>query len=522
MDYFIGIDIGTGSTKAVALTTEGKVLHAEKVSYPTVTPQPQFSEQVPELIWQAFLKCIQRVVAYLHESPRGISLSTAMHSLIPVDEAGTPLMNMITWADNRSADIARRIKNSSTGEALYRQTGTPIHAMTPLSKIIWLRENTPELFQKTHKFISIKEYVWFKLFNTFEIDHSIATATGLFDIETLHWNETALNLCDIAAANLSVPVSTHYCRRDANPALAHQLQLAPGTPFIIGASDGCLANLGSFATEPGVAALTIGTSGAIRVANTVPTFNFRAMTFNYLLDEQTFISGGPINNGGVVLKWYVESFLKKKLMSPADYVEVLAELDHVPVGAGGLIFLPYLLGERAPLWNSEACGVFFGITPQHTQAHFTRAVIEGISMALYHISKALEESGLVINRVHVSGGFVHSHEWLQLMADIFGKPISLVNLEDASAIGAAYLAMKSLNVIANYATLKPELVTTFHPRDEHHRVYTERNFPLYQQLYKSLMVDMAVWHEMHEPATTAVNFAETSRAIDPSPNTFKV
>lgn len=510
MDYFIGIDIGTGSTKAVALTVTGKVLHSEKVSYPTITPQPQFSEQAPELIWQAFLKCIQRTVSHLKASPRGISLSSAMHSLIPVDEAGAPLMNMITWADNRSADIAQRVKTSAAGELLYEQTGTPIHPMSPLCKIIWLRENEPALFNKTAKFISIKEYLWFRLFRAFEIDHSIATANGLFHIEKKQWNETALGLCDITPAKLSTPVSTSYTRRDMDRTLATQLQLAPDTPFVIGASDGCLANLGSFAIEPGVAALTIGTSGAIRVANATPIYNFRAMTFNYLLDENTFICGGPINNGGIVLKWYVECFLKRQLSAAADYDEVLADLEHVPAGADGLIFLPYLLGERAPIWNSDACGVFFGITPRHTQAHFTKAVVEGISMALCHIGKALEESGLVINRVHVSGGFVRSHAWLQMMADIFGKPIGLVSTEDASSIGAAYLAMKSLNAIKSYDVLKPEHITTLYPRAENHRVYTGRNFPLYQNLYKNLTVDMAIWHDLTNTTAAAVNFAETA------------
>ena len=507
MQYFIGIDIGTGSTKAVAITPAGDVLHSEHASYPTLTPRAQYSEQAPELIWQAFLKCLQRVVRHLGEPPRAIALSSAMHSLLPVDATGTPLMNMITWADNRSSEIAEQIRNSSMSELLYDQTGTPIHTMSPLCKIIWLRENAPDIFHKAHKFISIKEYVWFRLFGVFEADHSIASATGLFDIVKLTWNANALNLCQISEDKLSDLVSTAASRSGLPADIEQQLGLTPDTQFVVGASDGCLANLGSFATAPGVAALTIGTSGAIRLANSTPTSNFSAMTFNYRLDEDTFISGGPINNGGVVLKWYVERFLQKELVTAADYEAVLAELNNAPPGAQGLIFLPYLLGERAPIWNSEACGVFFGITARHTQAHFTRAVIEGISLALYHIAQSLDESGLHIERIHVSGGFVRSPQWMQLLADIFGKPIGLVSTEDASAIGAAYLAMKSLGVITSYAELDGTLTTIFYPEPENHRVYLDKNFPLYRNLYKHLMLDMVVRNEMYASAPTE-NYAE--------------
>jgi gluconokinase len=497
MQYLIGIDIGTGSTKAVALEHHGKILHTEHVAYPTISALPQFSEQDPEIIWEAFIQCVSRLTTHLKQKPTALSLSSAMHSLIPVDNKGRPLMNMITWADNRSADIATRIRNSATGEILYEQTGTPIHAMSPLCKIIWLRENAPEIFQSTAKFISIKEYLWFKLFGFYEIDHSIASANGLFDILQLKWNDHALRLCQISADQLSVPVSTTFNRKNILPDVADLLNTPSETPVFIGASDGCTANLGSLAIAPGVAALTIGTSGAIRVANTSPTYNFEGMNFNYRLDEETFISGGPINNGGVILKWYVQQFLKKPLETGADYQAVLDDLKTTPAGADGLIFLPYLLGERAPIWNSDSCGTFFGIQTRHTQAHFTRAVLEGICMALFHIGKSLEESGLAIHKIHVSGGFVRSHDWLQLLADIFGKRIVLISHEDASAIGAIYLAMKGLGLITSYQELLQKDPLIFNPDLENHKVYMERNFPLYKNIYKNLKLDMAIWNEQN-------------------------
>ena len=190
-----------------------------------------------------------------------------------------------------------------------------------------------------------------------------------------------------------------------------------------------------------------------------------------------------------MLKWYVEVFLRKSLDTSADYDAILDEITSVKPGAEGLIFLPFILGERAPLWDSEASGVFFGIRNYHTQAHFTRAVIEGISLALYSIANAMESSGLLINEIHVSGGFVHSEEWLQILADIFNKKISLINAEDASAVGAAYLGMKSLGLIQDYYDLKPKADATYLPNEKNNQVYKEV-FSIYESLYKKLTPDM--------------------------------
>lgn len=481
--YVIGIDLGTGSAKGIALDHTGKVIDTAQVPYPTLQPKPNFQEQAPELIWQAFLKCISRITKSLQKSPDAVSLSSAMHSVIPVDEEGNALMNMIIWADNRSAANARNIHQSPSAQRIYEETGAPIHAMTPLCKIPWLKENEPDLFKKTARFISIKEYIWFKLFRQFEVDYSIASATGLMDIEKLIWNENALGTARIHDGQLSKLVNTNHSRVCTDAAVCRQMGVKEGTPFFIGASDGCLANVGSFATEEGYMALTIGTSGAVRVARKRPMRNFKAMTFSYRLDETSYICGGPTNNGGVILKWYAENMLGKKLDTANDYLMLLKTLPETRPGAEGLIFLPYILGERAPIWSSDACGVFFGMRGHHHQGHFIRAVIEGISMALYHIARGMIEAGLSITQIHVSGGFVQAEEWLQILANIFGKKICLINTADASAIGAAFLAMKNLGLIRDYQQLKPAEVKEFLPQEACADTYQEL-FLRYRNLYE--------------------------------------
>lgn len=494
----IGVDIGTGSVKAIRMTAQGQIVQQAQVAYPTLTPAPDVQEQAPEVVWQAFVKVLQRISATTGGAPAAVALSSAMHSLIPVDERGIPLMNMMIWADNRSAAIADTLKNSPLGQALYRATGTPIHPMSPLTKVRWLSQQMPDLIKRTAKFIGIKEYIWHKLFGVFEVDHAIASATGFFDIIQRSWHPPALDFAGITADQLSKPVPTSWMRQGTLPDIPGLLPLFSNCAWIIGASDGCLANVGSFATRPGVAAVTIGTSGAIRVANTSPSPDDQRMPFNYILDDQLYITGGPINNGGIVLKWFAENILREPLQEAADYQRLLAPIAQVPPGSEGLTFLPYLLGERAPIWNSDACGVFFGLQSHHRPAQLTRAVVEGISMALYQIAAGIEAQGLTMTAVHASGGFIHSPEWLQVLADILGKPVYLFHTEDASAAGACYLAMKTLGMIEHYDALQTPAQKEFLPHPASHIYYERFQRPRVERLYTALADEMTLRAHEHQ------------------------
>jgi gluconokinase len=493
MDYILGIDVGTGSTKAVAVGTDLKAFESSQVFYPTMSNKPGYSEQNPETIWNAFCTSIEELSMKLDAKPAAISLSTAMHSLIAVDENGRALAPMMTWADSRSIAVADRLLSTGEGMELYKATGTPIHSMSPLCKIIWIRENQPELFSKTYKFISIKEYIWYKLFHSFECDHSIASCTGLMDVYELQWSALALKAAGVDEGKLSKLVSTSYIRKDrvANESLSF---LLPATPFVIGASDGCLANLGTGAINPGTAALTIGTSGALRVASREAVFNPHDMTFFYRLDEEIFVNGGPVNNGGIALKWHLKNLYNREELGTADYDLALANAEKIPAGAEGLIFLPYLQGERAPIWDSKSCGTFFGIGLKHRTAHFTRAVVEGICYALNDVLLSLEASGQQIIQLNVSGGFVTSRVWLQILADITGKKLLLVSTEDASAVGAAFLARKALTRSSVYSSPAHAEEKWILPAEDNHLRY-QKYFKRYKTLYQNLK---ALMHEQSD------------------------
>lgn len=477
----IGTDIGTGSTKVIALLPDGSVPAVHQQGYPTRLPQPGYSEQDPKDILRAVEQGIRAVVQQMGCAPAGISFSSAMHSVMALDAQHQPLTPLIIWADNRSQDIATALQPTEQGKALYGQTGVPLHPMSPLCKIAWMRQEVPELFKKAAMFVGIKEYILHRFFGRYVIDHSIASATGMFDIRQRQWSPEALAIAGITPAQLPEPVPAHYILSDLSAAAAAELGIPAGTPFVTGASDGCLAQLGSGALAPGHATLTIATSGAMRMTVPAPVTDPKQRLFNYILDSKHYVTGGPVNNGGVALQWFVRDFLQRK--SPDDLNTAIQQALEIAPGAGGVICLPYLLGERAPVWDPYARGAFIGIQPQHTALHFMRAMLEGVAFGLLSIARALEETAGPIKKISVSGGFTHSPGWIQLMADIFQQPMYLRQEHDASAIGAAMVGYEALALV--YTGAEAMEGDVFMPREEGREVYQE-HYRLYGKLYERL------------------------------------
>jgi len=487
MEYVLGIDAGTGSVKAVAVALHGNILAESQQHYSFSSPKPGYHEQDPELIWAAFTTVIKNITDKMGVQPLAAGLSSAMHSLIPVDENCNALAPMMTWADSRSWPIAKKLRASPEGMAIYTATGTPLHAMSPLCKLIWLKENDPALFSKAHKFISLKDYIWYKLFKEFKTDYSIASGMGLFNITRHTWHAEALELAVITANRLSDAVPTGYTKTYNGDVFK------PGTPVIIGASDGCMANLGSMAIKPGTASVTIGTSGAVRIASAKPLPNPDAMTFSYILDNDTYICGGPVNNGGIAMQWWLKNFVGESL-SDEEYEQIFHQIAEVPAGSGGLLFLPYLTGERAPIWDSESCGTFFGVKLEHTRHHFSKAVLEGICFAIKDVLEAVQQNTEPINRINVSGGFVQSAVWVQTLADITGKTLVIVQAGDASAVGAAFMAIKASGIRSGYPAPASVNSQSFRPNPVSADIY-RKSFKVYKQLYPCLK---EIMHQLND------------------------
>ena len=476
MNYILAVDIGTTSTKGLLVQPNGKVFTSAHVPYPTDYPQAGYAEQDAETLLNAAKKVIADCAKTNTNNILGVSFSCAMHSLIAVDAKGKPLSPVILWGDTRSALQAKRLRATKEGDAIYHATGTPIHPMSPLCKLIWMKENQPELFKAATRFISIKEYLLFHLTGEWAIDYSLASATGLFDIHKLSWMPEALAQAGIDESKLSTCVSPYYSVSLADALIAKELHLPINTPFVLGGSDGCLANLGSGVMEPGELSITIGTSGAARLTSKQYCPDPKQRIFNYRLDEEYFITGGATNNGSVLLSWFSEKILDET----ATAVELMERMMKVEAGAEGLIFLPYVLGERAPFYNPNARGVYFGLGQHHTDEHMLRAMVEGICFEIKTIVNAIEESaGRTLDQVVASGGFSRSESWVQIMADILGKEISVNDPNDASALGAAIIGFKALKIEMSFnASLTAKV---FHPNPEKHKNYQD-HFQLFVEL----------------------------------------
>lgn len=460
MGYMIGVDIGTTSTKAVLFEEKGTVVTSAHVEYPLFTPTPAVAEQNPEEIFAAVVSTVRQVMQGIDAGQvLFVSFSSAMHSVIPVDADGMPIMNGITWADNRSAAWTKRLKEEMGGHAIYLRTGTPIHPMSPITKLLWLRHDEPDVFARAAKFISIKEYIFVKLFGVYIVDHSIASATGMLNLEKLDWDDEALRIAGITTDRLSALVPTTHVQRGLRGEYAAAMGLHVDTPFVVGASDGPLSNLGVGAVDPGVVAVTIGTSGAIRTLVDKPVTDPQGRYFCYALTEQKWVIGGPVNNGGIIFRWLRDELAaaevetaKRLGIDPYDMLTRIME--GVRPGSDGLIFHPYLTGERAPLWNPDARGSFFGLTLHHRKEHMMRAVLEGINYNLYSVLAALEETIGKPVRIHATGGFARSALWRQMMADVLGQEVIIPESFESSCLGAVVLGLvatgraDSLNIVS--------------------------------------------------------------------------
>ncbi len=433
--YTIGLDIGTTAVKAVAYNEEGNRLVLKEEKYPLSSPQKDWQEQDPEQVFEAAVKVLAELISEMKYPPRAIGISAAMHSLILMDEEGKALTPSMIWADLRARAQARQLKKTALGQGIYRRTATPIHPMSPLCKILWMRENEPAIFQQTKMFLGIKGYFLFRLFGQYFIDYSLASATGLFNLYELSWDQEALTTCSIRKEQLPEAVPTTFCLPSLGENWQKKLGLSAETRWIIGASDGCLANLGSGELKAGEAVLTVGTSGAVRINCPAPLYDPQERIFCYYLLPGHYVAGGATNNGGNVWAWFVQMFGEGQ-----SHEYWLAEAARVASGSEGLVFEPYLFGERAPLWEPEASASFRGWRSHHTKAHMARAILEGIAANLAIILSALGQLQAPIHQLIISGGLIRSSLFCEILAAKTGCSIQYSTDEQASARGAAILA----------------------------------------------------------------------------------
>jgi len=490
--YYIGIDIGTTSTKGALFDEYGCVIKKISKEYGIISLQNGFMEQNPDEIFDAVVYVLKELILNKENDIEFVSFSSMMHSIMAVDNHGYPLTNCIIWADNRSSSYVKSYKINGLGLKYYTKTGTPIHAMSPLYKLMWLRDNEKDVFDRAYKFISIKEYVLYKLFNEYVVDYSIASATGLFNIFDLKWDEEILSDIGIKIDKFSDTVETTFSLKKLKDEYKKFFNLNKDVHFVVGASDGCLANLGSGAIDNKTAAITIGTSGAVRVAFDRPYLDNDARIFCYYLYKNKYIIGGAINNGGIAYKWFKDTFAGEEQHRAKDLnidvYELLNEyVKNTPIGSNGVMFLPFLSGERSPYWNSNLKGTFLGIKTINNKKDFTRAIIEGICYSIRDVYEIIEEFG-EINNVKANGGFVKSNIWIQILSDIIGTKIEITEDFDTPVIGAYILGLLSNKEISSIEDGIKFVKTTnkYNPNIQNKKIY-DYLFSIYKEAINGLM-----------------------------------
>lgn len=484
----IGLDVGTSGTRAVLFTLEAQALATAHESYPLETPHPGVAEQNPELVWQAIARAVSAIARQVpsNDTIEAIGISTIFHTLLAVDRRGQPVTPSITWADTRARSQVERLRCDVDASALYQRTGCPLHPMYLPGKIRWLREEAPQQFARVSIFGSIKDEILFRLTGRRVVDRSVASASGLFDLRRGTWDSAILETLGISEDRLPEIVEPTEVIGGLTREAASVLGLPAGTPVVAGAGDGVLSSVGSGAIGPGQMTVMIGTSGATRLVASQPVLDAQGRTWCYYLALGRWVAGAAINNGGLACDWVRHNLMPRPLPDAGsvefDALETVAR--QAPVGSGGLIFLPFLTGERCPYWNANARGVLFGLAAHHGPAHVARSVFEGVSYRMRSIVEALDEAAGPARELRATGGFARSPFWLQLLTDVLGRQMVVPSAEEASALGAAGLAMiavgavAGLDDIARFVTARPGPA----PDSLNHARY-DRLYHLYFDIY---------------------------------------
>ncbi len=489
MDLVVGVDVGTTSTKTIGFDAQGGEYSPRAASYPLHERDPGEAEQDPVEVVAAAIATVGDCVSASTSASAtsgsaganivGLALSTAMHSLVALDDAGQPITQLITWADSRATVQAERLR--SEHPQLHARTGTPLHPMAPLAKLIWFRENQPEIFKRARRWVGLKELLIHRLTGEWVIDASCASGTGLMSLESLEWDADALGIAGIETEQLCPIVPTTEVLAITND----ELGLPRGTPLVVGAGDGPLANLGLGAVSPGMAACSIGTSGALRLIVDRPGVDPAGRLFCYALTHGRWAVGGAINNGGSVLQWTGAALAPE--LGPRPEEQLLELAAQVPPGSDGLVMLPYLLSERAPHWNTLARGAYVGLRHFHRRGHLIRAAVEGVCQQLALVLGSMLDAGAEVREIRATGGFSRSALWRQILTDSLGMPVGFATGHEGSAFGAALLAMEALGMVDSigHAAQLVQIDETNEPDPAAAAVYADLR-PLFAELYDDL------------------------------------
>ena len=497
MRYILAHDVGTTGNKATLYNEEGTLVGSSFAPYGTVYQHQGWAEQNPRDWWRSLCTSTRQLLHEAGIAPADVAaivFSGQMMGAVPVDVQGQPTRDALIWADQRSVAQIDRVAQRIDPQRVYAITGHRLSASYSAGKILWLKDHEPEAYDRTHKFIHAKDFLVARLTGVFVTDPSDASGTNLFDLQGGGWSEELLAAFDIPRDKLpDIRASTDVVG-EVRPSVAEETGLAAGTPVVLGGGDGSCAATGAGVIRAGVAYNYIGSSSWIGVATDAPILDPEMRTFTWAhLVPGLFTPTGTMQAAGSSYQWArdvlagAESLVADHLgISPYDLMN--REVIQSPPGARGLLFLPYLLGERSPRWNPAARGAFVGLTIRHRPADLIRAVMEGITLNLRVILDAFLRQGARVDGLRVIGGGARSNEWNAIMADIFGLPVlRLTLLEEATSMGAAVAGGVGVGIWKNFSQVDSMVAVASESRPDpsRHALYTEI-YNVFNDLYEVL------------------------------------
>ncbi|MFB5662385.1 xylulokinase [Alteribacillus sp. HJP-4] len=485
MEYIIGIDLGTSGVKALLIDRNGRVADEAAESYPIYHDENGYSEQDPE-DWVRQTKAVLSKIAHKDNldkaNIKGISFSGQMHGLVLLDKEKLPLRRAILWNDTRTSTETKDIAEAAGLERVWEITkNNPLEGFT-LPKVLWVKKHEPATFEKADVFLLPKDYVRYRLTGHIGIDFSDAAGTLMLDLNNNEWSEEILETCGVPL-DICPPVfpATKACGTLLNE-VAEETGCPAETKVFAGGADNACGAVGAGILEQGKTMCSIGTSGVMLTyaGDQKRHFDGKLHFFNHAADN-TYYAMGVTLAAGYSLQWFKDTFLKDK-----KFDEMIKSVTEVPAGSRGLLFTPYIAGERTPHSDAFARGSFIGMDASHTAADFVKAVMEGITFSLKESLDIIEENGMAVDTVIAIGGGAKSREWLQLQADIFGKEVISLKNEQGPAMGAAIIAAYGCGWFSSLQEAARAFVETgdgVKPIEENVEVY-QKLFPLYKNVYQ--------------------------------------
>jgi len=486
--YWLGIDIGTGGTRALLVDEGGKVAADFTAAHEEMRMErPLWAEQRPEDWWDAAQAAIRGVLGKANASGGdvlGIGLSGQMHGLVILDEANQVIRPALIWCDQRSQNQVDWINQSVGKENVLAYTANPVLTGFTLPKLLWVRDNEPGNFGRVRKLLLPKDYVRFQLTGEFATEVSDASGTALFDVVTRRWSDDMIERLKLDRDILPAVYESSDVTGVVSEEGAAATGLKPGTPVVGGGGDQASSAVGNGIVEPGIVSCTLGTSGVVFAHMDRPLYDHhgRVHTFCHAVRGAWHVMG-VTQGAGLSLQWF-----RNQLAPGVDYDQLTAEAATAPCGSQGLFWLPYLMGERTPHLDAAARGGWIGLTAKHKRADVVRALLEGVSYSQKDCLDVIEQMGVPVESVRVSGGGARSPFWRQLLADVFAKKVVTLETQEGSAYGAALLGMVGTGVFASVEEACRAAIRetdSVKPRPHESQLY-QRGHEVYRSLYPIL------------------------------------